>query len=342
MKTKTALYLMALPLALAPVAAQARVDASAQAKILNHLEKLEEEMSALRAELKQMSADQVAHQQTDAAVQQSVAAVEQKEAAHIQVEAAHQQKADAYFDRAATEVHSRPVNSWTGVYGGVQVGWANGNNTDALNCGDGIVGSVSTLAGSGLAQACTGNIIAVGGFAPGSSWESSPGIGNTSGFTGGLRFGYNRQIKNFVVGGETSFTLSGSKGAGYTLIDVSGFGGGEYYVSHKVNWYSRTVLKGGYLVTPRLLTSVNAGIAFASTSLTSSAGYTASNVSSGWTVGAEAEYRLTDAIGLTASYNYKRFNGVTYEGASLASLIDNFHRYNLELNSVDVGVNYHF
>ena len=341
MNIKAAQFLMALPLAFSPAVAHA--DTATQAKILSQLEKLEAEMSALRAELKQTNAEQAARAENDAALQQKTIALQQEQAANTQHLAAHQQKAEAYFDRAATEVHSRPVNSWTGIYGGVQFGWATGSNSDALNCGGSAVGSVSTLSGQGLAQACTGTIVAVAGFAPtGPGWESSKGIGDTSGFTGGIRVGYNHQIKNFVVGGETSFTLSGAHGAGITAVDLSGVGSGEYYVSHKVNWYSRTVLKGGYLVTPRLLTSLNAGIAIASTSLTSSAGYTASNVSSGWTVGAEAEYRLTDAIGLTASYNYKRFNGVTYEGASLASLIDNFHRYNLELNSVDVGVNYHF
>ena len=334
---------MVLPLALSPVVAHA--SAATEAKILSQLERLETEMAALRAELKQANAEQTAQAQNDATLQQKSIALQQEQAANMQQAAAHRQKADAFFDRAATEVHSRPVNSWTGVYGGLQLGWATGNNTDALHCDGATVGSVSTLSGQGVAQACAGNIVAVAGFAPsGPSWESSPKIGETNGLTGGLRLGYNHQIKNFVVGGETSFTLSGAHGAGYTSVDLSGInsGSGEYYVSHKVNWYSRTVLKGGYLVTPRLLTSLNAGITFASTSLTSSAGYTASNVSSGWTAGVEAEYRLTDAIGLTASYNYKRFNGVTYEASSLVGLIDNFHRYNLELNSVDVGVNYHF
>jgi outer membrane immunogenic protein len=126
------------------------------------------------------------------------------------------------------------------------------------------------------------------------------------------------------------------------LLTQGEFSNNFYEIRHKVDWTNRTVAKVGYLLTDKILLSSNGGMAFVHSSLASSAGYSSSDTRMGWTVGAEVEYMLTDKLGVTASYNHKSIKDLTYEGSSLFGLIDNFHQYDLKMNSFSTGVNYHF
>ena len=281
-------------------------------EILKHLTALEAEIASLHAEL--------AKNQSQAAV---VAEVSTKSAA---VE------------------NKSPSKNWTGGYFGAQIGRDSGSYSDALKCGDATVGSVSAYAGLGIASTCDAAIVAVTGFAAqGLGWQSQSGIGETSGYSAGLRAGYNYQFDQYIIGAETSLSYSGAEGGGaIQLSDYYSFDGYTYQVSHNVDWYGRTVAKLGYAISNDLMLSVDGGLAIAKTTLTSSAGYTSDSLDTGWTAGVEAEYRLSENVGLTASYSHMAFSDVDYEGSSEFGMIDNYHNYDLNLNNLSVGLNYHF
>jgi len=75
-------------------------------------------------------------------------------------------------------------------------------------------------------------------------------------------------------------------------------------------------------------------------SLASSAGYKDESSKAGWNIGGQVEYRLSKALSLTAQYNYYRFDGVEFRGSSLFGLIDNYHKYDLSINTFVGGINY--
>jgi outer membrane immunogenic protein len=103
-----------------------------------------------------------------------------------------------------------PVYSWTGFYGGVNVGygWANSsNNWNIFNTGTTFgLGTICTPAGTAL---CVG--------------------GNDSnhldGALGGVQAGYNWQMANYVFGIETDIDITGQKGSQIFNTSTPGFTG---------------------------------------------------------------------------------------------------------------------
>ncbi len=240
-----------------------------------------------------------------------------------------------------------PSFTWTGLYGGVNVGYgfgAGGADTGALN---------------GVASAAGGNLAAVAASAPiASSWNNSI---TPSGVLGGGQVGYNYQYNPYVVVGvETDIQAADMNGSSR----YPGFGTGATYVTttKNIDWFGTARGRIG-LTMPgysNFLVYGTGGFAYGQVDnnvgisyLTAAGG--ASGTSSyyqtktGWTAGggvewspqsfptwsAKVEYLYTD-LGATNQNIYSLFSAPagTFFGAS--------HQSPTQFNTVRVGLNWHF
>ncbi len=201
---------------------------------------------------------------------------------------------------APAPVFVPPPFTWTGFYVGVNAGgiWSSGSRNATLYypAGDAFLS----------------------GYFPG-------GIGNNqSGFIGGAQAGYNWQTGALVVGVETDFDgTSLGKTYNYASAPFAGAGipgfllGDNLYVHAKANldWLGTTRARVGFVATPdnRLLIYGTGGIAYAGGSSAfnvydQTQGYfwggSPSSTRTGWTIGAGAEYAITNNITIKGEYLY--------------------------------------
>lgn len=249
-----------------------------------------------------------------------------------------------------------PTGNWTGFYAGGSVGYGFGGATDSLNCDifDGVtLGSISWLAGEGVG--CNGDpsqVVAITALhnEDGAPWYTDDNLSDLAGWLAGGQFGYNQQMGSLVFGAEVTGSLANISDTGVTEItelnDVTpselGEFGGIYEGELDINWIATATGKLGFALGDNMLVSAVGGLALAGTTLSSSAGYSDDQVASGFTVGGQIEYKLSDNVSAFGAYNHMWFNDVSYEGNSLAGLIANFHEYDIQLDIVKVGLNYHF
>lgn len=161
----------------------------------------------------------------------------------------------------------------------------------------------------------------MGGYA--SENSGSPSI--KGGFAGGT-LGYNWQAGNLVYGLETDAAWADINAS------VSGLG---LTVTDKVDSTGTVRGRIGYAFNTVLLYGTG-GYAWANNKLSLTAlGATASESKflSGWTVGAGVEVLFAPKWSVKAEYLYKSFGGETYFGVPSGDL---------NLHSVQVGINYHF
>ncbi|WP_315704296.1 MULTISPECIES: porin family protein [unclassified Bradyrhizobium] len=161
----------------------------------------------------------------------------------------------------------------------------------------------------------------MGGYA--SENSGSPSI--KGGFAGGT-LGYNWQAGSLVYGLETDAAWAdinaSVSGLGLTLTDKIDSTG---TVRGRIGYAFNTVLLYG-----------TGGYAWANNKLSlTTLGATASESKflSGWTVGAGVEVLFAPKWSVKAEYLYKSFGGETYFGVPSGDL---------NLHSVQVGINYHF
>jgi outer membrane immunogenic protein len=157
---------------------------------------------------------------------------------------------------------------------------------------------------------------AMGGYAQ----ENSDGIGTLSGGFAGGTAGYNWQMGNIVLGLEADAAWA-DVGATFgplesRIRDMGTVRGRFGYAFDQVLIYGT----GGY--------------AWADNRL-SIGGFSDSKFLSGWTVGAGVEVMFAPKWSVKAEYLYRSFEGQTYFSGALPT-------GTLNLNSVQVGVNYHF
>ncbi|MBN9596818.1 MAG: porin family protein [Afipia sp.] len=219
-------------------------------------------------------------------------------------------------DRAAMITKAmapRPVANWSGLYGGVNLGWGFGTSgwIDAF-------GDVAGIPGSSL------------------------GV-RTNGVVGGLQAGVNFQSGRFVYGLEGTF--SGSDIHGSTVRNLPPAVG---TFSNRLNWLASITGRVGYTL-PVTMFYVKGGAAFAefenNMRLDGNAGpfvfpgQTATRA--GWTVGMGAERALNDRLSLRYEWNYFDFGKQRYDtflqafGPARVDIDQTVH-------TVTVGLNYRF
>jgi|SRR5579871_2249142 len=194
-----------------------------------------------------------------------------------------------------------PVFSWTGIYIGANIGgvWTRDSVTDTLT---------------------------------GTSFST-----DNSGFIGGGQVGVNYQINNFVIGAEWDMDgTSLSKTSPQVLTGI-----GTLQASTNTDWIMTLTGRAG-LAFDRWLLYVKGGGAWVQdsatiTNLTFPASVSASNTSSGWTVGVGAEWAFANAWSAKLEYDFVRLdnnNFNTFAGDTLT--------FNRDFNMVKAGVNYRF
>jgi outer membrane immunogenic protein len=219
------------------------------------------------------------------------------------------QAADLPTKKAApAPVYIPPPFTWTGFYVGVNAGGIWGTSS-----------TQSTLYSSSMPWL--------------SSYNASLNGGSATGFIGGGQAGYNWQTGSFVLGVETDFdgtTLNRQvNGVSPTFAGLTGnwaAWNGDYLLANasaRLNWLGTTRGRIGFVATPdnRLMIYGTGGLAYGGGSAHTALydlydGSTwfndTSKTRTGWTVGAGAEYAITNNI--TAKLEYLYYNlGTTNE-----------------------------
>lgn len=232
-----------------------------------------------------------------------------------------------------------PAFSWTGFYVGVNAGaaWTHGS--------------------TGLTPFTPGwfNLIDQNG-----GWRNS---NNDVGFTGGGQIGYNHQIGSIVLGAEADFNYidAETKRSGTANIPLGAFGSlsSSFVARSQVEWFGTLRARVGFTPMDRLMIYGTGGLAYGqvkSSAIETFDFYNAAggNVFSdrstgsksgtrlGWTLGAGAEYALTNNLSLKAEYLYvdlgkQHFNTISSLGDAEVR-VDRDTKFSV----VRAGINYRF
>lgn len=202
---------------------------------------------------------------------------------------------------------SPPPFGWTGFYVGLNAGygWSNNDSVSFSSNGDpfffGQALSVGTLPTSLASTA--------------------------SGFIGGGQAGYNYQSGSFVYGIETDFQYANQTGAASVTAPIIGFNAPETTsAQQQLKWFGTLRPRLGFTVTPSLLVYATGGLAYGQVASTTTVvsfpgpglgtfcgppfesllcgSGSGSSIRAGWTVGAGAEYGLTQHWSIKAEYLY--------------------------------------
>jgi outer membrane immunogenic protein len=236
-------------------------------------------------------------------------------------------------------VYVPPPFTWTGFYVGVNAGgiWATGNTT-------------TTFYNAGFPVLSNVNYGRVGSGA--------------SGFIGGGQAGYNFQSGAAVFGIETDFDGTSLSKSHSTL------GSTFYYIptvadsftsnaSARMNWLGTTRARVGFVATPdnRLMFYGTGGVAYGGGSAHASvydADYgwgwagSKSDTRVGWTIGAGAEYAITNNVTLKGEYLYYNLGSTNEVGVATGSALSAFpnsylaSKVTYEGSIFRAGVNYKF
>ena len=165
---------------------------------------------------------------------------------------------------------------------------------------------------------------AMGGYAQ----ENSSGLGTLSGGFAGGTAGYNWQMGNIVLGLEADAAwadIGASVGPlSIKIRDTGTVRGRVGYAFDQILIYGT----GGWAWSDNRLTATALGVSVSD-----------SKFHSGWTVGAGVEVMFAPKWSVKAEYLYRSFQGETYfTGVVPGGLASG----TLNLNSVQLGVNYHF
>jgi outer membrane immunogenic protein len=253
------------------------------------------------------------------------------------------------------------VDSWTGFYAGVNIGgaWGRSDATTAVDCsvpplpiGPFFGAYFCDASGFGAANAAAVNAAGTGTI-------------NSSGITGGVQLGYNRQLNNIVYGVETdfgAFSLSGSRqGSGpYPVIGLGLNSPAAFTVTSSVNtdWLFTFRGRVGW-ATENWLLYATGGLAVTDLKVTGGFGDTSPPVGAfenasvtkdkvGFAVGAGAEWKFDRRWSLKGEYLFVDFGKVTAPGFIVQTRIGVAYSQaisttaDLSAHIARVGVNYHF
>jgi outer membrane immunogenic protein len=219
-----------------------------------------------------------------------------------------------------------PVLSWTGIYGGVNIGYGFASN------------------GGNIAGGDTASAIAWG--------YPSPGV---DGVLGGAQIGYNYQFYNsFLVGLEADIQ-GGDLGGGSSVGAFGAVNRGVLSTRERIEWFGTVRGRLGYLVTPTILLYGTGGFAYADgstrVSLLTSNGFTGQGAESGsrtgWTAGGGLEWMFLPNWSAKVEYLYTDISsdrglvGPEFTGAVFGNAFSQTAT-NPRFHTVRAGLNWHF
>jgi outer membrane immunogenic protein len=253
-----------------------------------------------------------------------------------------------------------PVYGWTGFYVGGNVGYGWQDPT-------------VTFAGNDPSTICllSANCGIVGATAAG------PVSYNLNGVTGGIQAGYNWQVDpRWVLGAETDFNGSAIRGGGSNVSNLSTGSVQTITANQSIKWFGTVRARLGWLATDALMFYGTGGFAYAKvdenvTYANSEAGVNFTNnpfgfqcgaanstcmsgssarTAIGWTLGAGAEYAVTQNVSLRAEYLYvslgsDAFNVVALSAFPPGAPINSSFRAsygNVDFQIARFGLNYKF
>ncbi len=178
-----------------------------------------------------------------------------------------------------------PLFTWTGFYVGVNAGYGfNGDDLKSVNFNNFYAPSFSTAKTS-----------------------------DDGSFTGGIQAGYNYQMGNAVFGLEADFNYLGAEKK-FVANTLAANGGilDELSAHSEAQWFGTLRPRLGFTPVDRLLVYATGGLAYGQVktrvNYTDFSGYTLGGSTSdtriGWTVGAGAEYAITNNITVKGEYAY--------------------------------------
>lgn len=150
---------------------------------------------------------------------------------------------------------------------------------------------------------------------------------NSNGFLGGIQAGYNWQFDQMIVGLETDIQGAGIK----SDVEIGGRG-----AEAKINWFGTTRARLGYTPVDRFMVYATGGVAYGKIKA-STANFSESDTRVGYTVGAGAEYALTNNVTLKSEYLYTDLGKLKLDAGA-----GNFAEVKAPFHTVRVGVNYKF
>ena len=193
--------------------------------------------------------------------------------------------------------------SWEGLYIGGNVGWL------------GIEGvSLSGTPADSATLAFLGPCSAAGACPIGF------GSANANSVTGGGQFGFNWQIRNWVVGVEADLQASSANATSTVNVNVPAFA--PYFATQTIKETEFGTVRGrvGMLVTPTLLAYATGGFAWAQTqegmtfgfpSLSETGALARGSTAVGGTVGAGLEWALGNKWSVAGEYLYARLGATS-------------------------------
>jgi outer membrane immunogenic protein len=220
-----------------------------------------------------------------------------------------------------------PVNTWQGLYIGLNAGYAWGNSNTSLSSAE-----------------VFDDVPLVGAF---------PSL-KPEGFIGGGQIGYNWQSGMWVLGAEFDFSGLGAKAT--ETVDPLAANNANNYVgtfSSRYDWMLTARGRLGVTVAPSWLLYVTGGLAVTqardSVNLINTANnafinFADSKTLTGGTVGAGVEYAFAPNWSVKAEYLHTKFgdSSPSFTTASFGTSIPPVAKFDHRLNIVRAGVNYHF
>lgn len=180
---------------------------------------------------------------------------------------------------------------------------------------------------------------------------------SAGGFIGGVQAGYNWQSGQFVYGVETDFQGSTVKAEDRLSLNFGGPGGIDVNgkAGTKVDWFGTLRARLGYAATDRFMVYGTGGLAYGHIksyingdisnggAVVGSIDESKSKTKAGWTIGAGAEYAITNNWTLKSEYLYTDFGKTTlYRGDIFGAGVDASLKNDVAFHTVRIGVNYKF
>lgn len=227
---------------------------------------------------------------------------------------------------------SIPVFSWTGGYIGLNAGGGFGTFDHPFSVVDPTTTPATQLLGGSLD-------ITAGGF------------------IGGVQAGYNWQSGQVVYGVEADFQGSTVKAEDKLDLNVGGVGGVDLSgkAGTKVDWFGTVRARIGYAASDRFMVYGTGGLAYGHVksyingditsggALVGSIDESKSKTKAGWTIGAGAEYAITNNWTLKSEYLYTDLGKTTlYQGDIFGAGVDASLKNDVAFHTVRIGVNYKF
>jgi outer membrane immunogenic protein len=217
-----------------------------------------------------------------------------------------------------------PVFSWTGAYVGVNLGYGGDKAKHSFD---------------------------VNQERDGPSFTANGSLDFTSsGFLGGVQAGYNWQTDQWVLGVETDFQGANIKGEGSVNLDMMGTSI-DAKIGTKLDWYGTLRARAGVLATERFLVYATGGLAYGRTKSfvdvdTPDPDFnfheSRSKTKAGWTIGAGAEYAITDHLTFKTEYLYTDLGKSNVFDGDIGNDTNLSIDRKFKFNTVRAGLNYKF